>query len=107
MWVRLHLLPSLGLDQEGIFRISGNKRVIEQLKTAIDNGVQEVFFDDDEVDVMTVAGLLKLFFRELPDSLIPEVMVKEFIDVHSSTYTSLLNVDSTLFCFHVWVCKTI
>lgn len=76
-----------GLDQEGIFRISGNLRTIEQLKLAFDNG-SEVNFDEDEVDIMAVAGLLKLFLRELPDSLIPEVMVKQFITVQASEYTS-------------------
>jgi RhoGAP domain len=75
----------VGLDQEGIFRISGNLRTIEQLKTAFDNG-SEVNFEEDEVDIMAVAGLLKLFLRELPDSLIPELMVKQFITVQAREY---------------------
>lgn len=78
---------SSGLDQEGIFRISGNLRTIERLKMAFDNG-SDVNFDEDEVDIMAVAGLLKLFLRELPDSLIPEIMVKQFITVQASEYAS-------------------
>lgn len=34
-------------------------------------------------DVYAVAGLLKLFLRELPESVIPEDMTQKFIKCHT------------------------
>ena len=63
--------------------MSGNVRTIERLKNEFNRGPGEVNFNDDG-EVVAVAGLLKLFLRELPDSLVPELMVKEFIIVQNS-----------------------
>jgi len=61
-----------------------------------DNNSTEINFDD-EVDIMAVAGLLKLFLRELPDSLIPELMVKQFISVQASELIVFL-------VLHIYIC---
>jgi hypothetical protein len=71
-----------GLDQEGIFRTSGNARVVERLKTLVNQNGGDVDLEMED-DIVAIAGLLKLFLRELPDSLIPEQMVRQFIEVQS------------------------
>lgn len=72
----------LGYDQEGIFRVNGSARIIEKLRTSFDQTGDADLAEDG--DVMAVAGLLKLFLRELPDSVIPEHMTKQFVNIHES-----------------------
>ncbi|XP_029649501.1 protein FAM13A isoform X2 [Octopus sinensis] len=71
-----------GYDQEGIFRVNGSTRIIDKLRTSFDQTGDADFTEDG--DVMAVAGLLKLFLRELPDSVIPEHMTKQFVNIHES-----------------------
>ena len=52
--------------------------MVNSLKTSF-NTVGDAELDSD-VDIMAVAGLLKMFLRELPDSLIPENLTQDFID---------------------------
>ncbi|XP_055014474.1 protein FAM13A-like [Boleophthalmus pectinirostris] len=61
-------LRSHGLNQEGLFRVNGNARAVQSLKERL-----ECAEDVDlvsESDVSTVASLLKLYLRELPQALI-------------------------------------
>ena len=70
------------MDHEGIFRVSGSVRDIERLKTVYEINGGDVEIDDEE-DVRAVAGLLKLFLRELPDSVIPTDVVRQFLQVQA------------------------
>jgi len=70
------------LDQEGIFRVSCSKRDIERLKSRYEAECRDVEFDEGE-DVIVIAGLLKLFLRELPDSVIPANDVRWFLHVQA------------------------
>jgi hypothetical protein len=56
------------IESEGVFRVPGNKRDVEKVKEAFDRGEVYIFKDED---VHVAAGLLKLYFRELRDPLIP------------------------------------
>ena len=68
----------VGLDHEGIFRINGNARVVERIKTSFERtGDADL---SDAGDMMAVAGVLKLFLRELPDAIIPEHMTRQFVN---------------------------
>ena len=49
---------------EGIFRLSGSAVLIQEYKQKFDNG-DDVSFEN-ESDPHAVAGLFKLYFRELP-----------------------------------------
>ena len=69
----------LGLDQEGIFRVSGNAKIQERLRNSFDRSGDADL--DDAGDVMAVAGLLKLFLRELPDCVIPQTLTARFVAV--------------------------
>jgi len=65
-----------GVDEKGIFRVNGNVRVVESLKASFNKTGDADF---KEVDVMSVASLLKMFLRELPSNLIPEDLTRTFI----------------------------
>jgi len=66
-----------GIDQEGIFRVNGNARVVERLRSSFDmTGNAEL---TQTGDVMAVASVLKLFLRELPDTLVPAQLTHLFV----------------------------
>uniref|UniRef100_A0A3Q3J726 Rho-GAP domain-containing protein n=1 Tax=Monopterus albus TaxID=43700 RepID=A0A3Q3J726_MONAL len=60
-----------GLDTDGIYRVSGNLAVIQKLRFLV-NHEEKVNLDDSEwEDIHVITGALKLFFRELPEPLVP------------------------------------
>ncbi|KAI9374666.1 hypothetical protein BJX61DRAFT_532213 [Aspergillus egyptiacus] len=72
-----------GLDVEGIYRIPGSANHISQMKALFDNDSSQVDFTNPENfyhDVNSVAGLLKQFFRDLPDPLFTSQAYASFID---------------------------
>ncbi|EZF11869.1 hypothetical protein H112_07086 [Trichophyton rubrum D6] len=72
-----------GLNVEGIYRLSGNTNHIAHMKSLFDNDSSQVDFTNPENfyhDVNSVAGLLKLFFRDLPDPLFTNERYSAFID---------------------------
>jgi len=68
-----------GVETEGIYRLSGNTAVVNKLKAMYNRG-EPVSFDDDSVDLPVIASLIKLYFRELKDTLIPTRMYDSFMD---------------------------
>jgi hypothetical protein len=61
-------------QQEGVFRVPGNKAEMEKEKNRIDSGAPELWCDDPFV----IGSLIKLWFRELPEQLIPSVSFFDF-----------------------------
>ncbi|XP_061175080.1 rho GTPase-activating protein 24-like isoform X1 [Saccostrea echinata] len=76
----VNFLTENGLEVEGIFRLPGRNLLIKDLKERFDSA-ERVIFDDDEVDVHTVASLLKLYLRELPQSVIPAEYYQKFMNI--------------------------
>ncbi|RKO99623.1 hypothetical protein CXG81DRAFT_7749, partial [Caulochytrium protostelioides] len=71
-----------GLDSQGIYRISGNTSLIQKLKSIYnhpDGTHSPADMTSDYMDINAVAGLLKLYFRELINPLIPFELYDEFI----------------------------
>ncbi|KAL6712586.1 Rho GTPase-activating protein [Coniothyrium glycines] len=72
-----------GLEVEGIYRIPGTSSHIQQMKALFDSDASQVDFRNPEAfqhDVNSVAGLLKQFFRELPDPLLTHEFYGKYID---------------------------
>lgn len=76
-------IEKFGLDDVGLYRISGSVGAINSLKAAFDNG--ETVSDDDDrmADVNAVAGCVKLYLRELPESLLTTALFSGFIQCGS------------------------
>ncbi|KAJ6234255.1 rho gtpase-activating protein 68f [Anaeramoeba flamelloides] len=71
-------------NHEGLFRIPGRAKVIQDLKESFNSGEET---DLSEVtDINSLAGLLKLYFRDLPQTLLTFDLYDCFIAVHSITY---------------------
>ena len=60
----------------GIFRLPGQASRIQALKELYDSGSQEDFSPTE--DVHTVASLLKLYLRELPQPVVPFVLYDSY-----------------------------
>ncbi|GAA6106727.1 active breakpoint cluster region-related protein [Tachysurus ichikawai] len=60
-----------GLEEEGIYRISGATNEIQALKQAFNTNYWEAMSKVRNVDVNVVSSTLKLYLRELPEPLIP------------------------------------
>uniref|UniRef100_A0A673GZ59 Rho GTPase activating protein 9 n=1 Tax=Sinocyclocheilus rhinocerous TaxID=307959 RepID=A0A673GZ59_9TELE len=59
-----------GLETDGIYRVSGNLAVIQKLRFAVNH--ERLDLDDPQwEDIHVITGALKLFFRELPEPLVP------------------------------------
>uniref|UniRef100_A0A8C1IGX8 Family with sequence similarity 13 member A n=1 Tax=Cyprinus carpio TaxID=7962 RepID=A0A8C1IGX8_CYPCA len=61
-------LEKHGLHLEGLFRVNGSVRTVDNLRQRFDGG-EEVDLHQD-ADTCAVASLLKQFFRDLPEGLI-------------------------------------
>ena len=76
-----------GLQTEGIYRVSGSVNTLAKLKHMfdfepgnIDFGIPDGFFGD----IHPVAGILKLYLRELPEPLLTWKLYKDFMQVARS-----------------------
>lgn len=67
-----------GLVEEGIFRLPGQDNQVKQFREAFDAGERPSFPSD--TDVHTVASLLKLYLRELPEPVVPWTQYQDFLD---------------------------
>ncbi|KNC52686.1 DNA-dependent DNA helicase and ATPase [Thecamonas trahens ATCC 50062] len=70
------ILAKGGPKAEGLFRLSGENKLVKDLKARLDAGNYDVA-DIDSVHVLT--GALKLWFRELKDPLIPEPLYDQAV----------------------------
>ncbi|XP_076606041.1 rho GTPase-activating protein 22-like [Chaetodon auriga] len=66
-----------GLHEVGLFRQSGQASLVKELQEAFDAGERPSF--DSSTDVHTVASLLKLYLRQLPEPLVPYSRYQEFL----------------------------
>jgi len=68
-----------GIETEGIYRLSGNTSVVNRLKAQYNKG-ETINFDDDDIDIPVLSSLLKSYFRELKDTVIPSCMYESFLE---------------------------
>ncbi|CAH2321598.1 rho GTPase-activating 22 isoform X3 [Pelobates cultripes] len=66
-----------GLQEEGLFRLPGQATLVRDLQETFDCGGKPQF--DVNTDVHTVASLLKLYLRELPEPVIPFSRYQDFL----------------------------
>ncbi|CAH8463302.1 hypothetical protein MS3_00010151 [Schistosoma haematobium] len=79
-----------GLNSQGIFRINGSAKLIDGFKTTFQISAADDLYSLRNVDIYALAGVLKLFLRELPDGLVPEKLGLKCIKV-AKEYSSDLN----------------
>ncbi|XP_061096873.1 ralA-binding protein 1-like isoform X2 [Conger conger] len=70
-------IESYGMKCEGIYRVSGMKLKVDELKAAYDREECPCL---EDYDPHTVASLLKQYLRELPETLVPRELAARFED---------------------------
>nr|XP_061788630.1 SLIT-ROBO Rho GTPase-activating protein 3-like isoform X2 [Nerophis lumbriciformis] len=68
-----------GLQQQGIFRVPGSQVEVNDIKNSFERGEDPLIDDREEHDINSVAGVLKLYFRGLENSLFPKECFLDFI----------------------------
>lgn len=74
----LRYLENYGLNTVGIFRVSGSKRRVRQLREEFDSG-REVHLDQERPQPHDVAQLLKEYLRDLPQPLLTRDLYLPFL----------------------------
>ncbi|XP_078481148.1 LOW QUALITY PROTEIN: active breakpoint cluster region-related protein [Ciona intestinalis] len=74
-----------GMGEVGIYRVSGVASEIQALKASFDTNRRDVTMLLGEVDINAVAGVLKLYFRELPEPLFTDSRYSDFVSSSSLT----------------------
>lgn len=72
-------IETRGLEEVGLYRIPGSLASVNALKTAFDSGEEIDMSDERWFDINTVAGCFKLYLRELPEPLLTNELIGEFI----------------------------
>ncbi|KAF9988735.1 hypothetical protein BGZ75_008671 [Mortierella antarctica] len=68
--------------EEGIYRLNGSSAVIKSLKDRFNHdGDVALLASEDYYDIHAVAGLLKLFLRDLPASVLTRELHRDFLQV--------------------------
>ncbi|CAM4649135.1 unnamed protein product [Lepidochelys olivacea] len=69
-----------GIEEVGIYRISGVATDIQALKAAFDANNKDVLVMLSDMDINAIAGTLKLYFRELPEPLLTDRLYPAFME---------------------------
>uniref|UniRef100_A0A8C1F7U3 Active breakpoint cluster region-related protein n=1 Tax=Cyprinus carpio carpio TaxID=630221 RepID=A0A8C1F7U3_CYPCA len=69
-----------GIDEVGIYRISGVATDIQALKAAFDANTKDILMMLSDMDINAIAGTLKLYFRELPEPLLTDRLYPAFME---------------------------
>ena len=73
-----------GISEIGIYRVSGSSPDVQKLKKAYENNPYEAEQLLKECDIHSVAGTLKLYLRDLPESLFTSQIYEQLFDAYSS-----------------------
>ncbi|XP_055984961.1 SLIT-ROBO Rho GTPase-activating protein 3 isoform X1 [Sorex fumeus] len=68
-----------GLQQQGIFRVPGSQVEVNDIKNSFERGEDPLLDDQNERDINSVAGVLKLYFRGLENPLFPQERFQDLI----------------------------
>ncbi|KAI8375018.1 Rho GTPase activation protein [Choanephora cucurbitarum] len=79
------VVEKYALSSVGIYRLSGTSSKIQRLKYKFENGDPNPISEEDLSDINNVTGVLKLWFRELPDPLFPSATYHQFLEAAKLT----------------------
>ncbi|CAG7729345.1 unnamed protein product [Allacma fusca] len=77
----IRVINLYGLHHQGIFRVSGSQVEINNFKDAFERGDDPLADVNDASDINSVAGVLKLYLRELREPLFPIVYFEQFMEL--------------------------
>lgn len=75
----LEELVKRGIEEVGIYRVSGVATDIQALRAAFDSNAKDVLLMLTDLDIHAIAGTLKLYFRQLPEPLLTDRLHPAFL----------------------------
>ncbi|XP_064822831.1 SLIT-ROBO Rho GTPase-activating protein 2-like isoform X1 [Oncorhynchus masou masou] len=75
----IHFISRHGLHHEGIFRVSGSQVEVNDIRNAFERGEDPLAGDQNDHDMDSIAGVLKLYFRGLDHALFPKEVFHDII----------------------------
>uniref|UniRef100_A0AAQ4S5C6 SLIT-ROBO Rho GTPase activating protein 3 n=1 Tax=Gasterosteus aculeatus aculeatus TaxID=481459 RepID=A0AAQ4S5C6_GASAC len=85
-----------GLQQQGIFRVPGSQVEVNDIKNSFERGEDPLIDDQNEHDINSVAGVLKLYFRGLENPLFPKERFLDFISTITERAHHIQQITVTL-----------
>nr|CAB3266566.1 SLIT-ROBO Rho GTPase-activating protein 3-like [Phallusia mammillata] len=73
----IRIINLYGLHHQGIFRVPGSHQEITEMKGLFEAGEDPISEREDDADINSVAGLLKLYFRQLDEKLFPQYIFED------------------------------
>lgn len=88
----IDIIESYGLDIEGIYRTSGSKSAVQQLRASIDSNFANYLLIGNTIDpsnvldadIFCTASLLKTYFTNLPEPLLTAELYPQFLETVKS-----------------------
>lgn len=77
----IRVINLYGLQHQGIFRVSGSQVEINNFKEAFEKGEDPLADVTDASDINSVAGVFKLYLRELREPLFPVCYFEQFMEL--------------------------
>ncbi|XP_019875218.1 SLIT-ROBO Rho GTPase-activating protein 1 [Aethina tumida] len=77
----IRVINLYGLHHQGIFRVSGSQVEINNFREWFERGEDPLADMTDASDINSVAGVLKLYLRELREPLFPIIYFEQFMDM--------------------------
>lgn len=75
----IRIINLYGLHHQGIFRVSGSQVEISNFREGFERGEDPLADTTDASDINSVAGVLKLYLRELREPLFPLIYFDHFV----------------------------
>ncbi|XP_048863558.1 SLIT-ROBO Rho GTPase-activating protein 1 isoform X2 [Brienomyrus brachyistius] len=75
----IRFINLFGLQHQGIFRVSGSQVEVNDIKNSFERGNDPLTDDENNHDINSVAGVLKLYFRGLENPLFPKERFNDLI----------------------------
>ncbi|XP_069612362.1 SLIT-ROBO Rho GTPase-activating protein 2 [Ranitomeya imitator] len=98
----IRFLSRHGLQHEGIFRVSGSQVEVNDIKNAFERGEDPLEEDQNDHDLDSVAGVLKLYFRGLSTPLFPKDIFHDLLSCVSldNMQERASHIRKVLLCLH-------
>ncbi|KAJ3086797.1 hypothetical protein HK102_012447 [Quaeritorhiza haematococci] len=68
------------LKSPGLYRVSGTQQLVHKLRAMFDRDAEKVDLSDWVNDINNITGVLKQYFRELPDPLFTRALYRDFLE---------------------------
>uniref|UniRef100_A0A182QKV9 SLIT-ROBO Rho GTPase-activating protein 1 n=1 Tax=Anopheles farauti TaxID=69004 RepID=A0A182QKV9_9DIPT len=95
----IRVINLYGLHHQGIFRVSGSQVEISNFKEAFERGDDPLAETTDASDINSVAGVLKLYLRELREPLFPLIYFDHFVQLAQYSDENMMDAYNLAICF--------